>query len=172
MVETNTKIDLITLVPFTVASYKHISKVPEEPMPTARQKMLDWAEGNKLTLSEDQQLLGFNDFMGGGKNGYTFCVPVPIGVEGSGDIVITTFEGGLYATLRPHPTADRIWETFGPLYRSWLEESDYQDEGDGDRQCFEVHVPQTRNLSDLARLSPDKRWMLGNVLQPVGKKQA
>ena len=115
MVETNTKIDLITLVPFTVASYKHIGKVPEEPMPTARQKMLDWAEGNKLTLSEDQQLLGFNDFMGGGKNGYTFCVPVPTGVEGSGDIVINTFEGGPYATLCPHPTADKIWETFGSL---------------------------------------------------------
>ncbi len=175
------KIELVSLAPFSVACTKHVSK---DPMPTARQAMVAWAEESKIELGPEQRLLGMNDFMAGPKNGYVFCIPIP---EGTGsppegvltitavetlvpnEVTIKEVEGGLYVTIPPQPTVMKAWETFAPLFKTWQNESGYENQ-DMVRQCFEVHVPWTRNLAELTRPGPEDRWTGYSVLIPVGKK--
>ena len=175
------KIELVSLTPFSMACIKHVS---EDPMPTARRTMVAWAEEKKIELSPEKRLLGMNDFMKGPKNGYVFCIPVP---EGTGmspqgtltiaaveslvpnEVTIKKVERGLYVTIPPQSTMMKAWKTFAPLFKTWLKESGHENH-DMVRQCFEVHVPRTRRLADLTRLSPEDRRIGYSVLIPVGKK--
>ncbi len=126
------KVRLVTLPRMRVALARGFGASPE---PIAWEKLLNWARDNGISTELGKtRFFGFNDpdpSVGSPNYGYEQWMTVPQDVNGSGEVQVTEFAGGLYAVARC--TLGNIGEAWRSLAAS-VEQSNCEI---GSGQCLE-----------------------------------
>ena len=145
----HSEVDIETLPPMIVGSYRAISPTPEHD---STNYILAWLAESNLK-NNDTRIFGFDvevttEDSQAGKRGYEIWASVPAGTQASDGVKLEAFQGGLYATLtlhRPFEDAFRTipsgwkrlheWvirsEQYQGAQHQWLEEKlDYEDGSD------------------------------------------
>jgi AraC family transcriptional regulator len=135
------EVRIVELKPIHVASAHAFGPSPEGP---AWEKITSWAEAQGL-LGGDRQprIFGFNNpspAPGSPNYGYEFWIEVGPEVQGSDEIALKDFKGGLYAVMRcTAETGEDIPVCWQKLMK-WTEQSPYRF---ATHQWLEQHIGYT-----------------------------
>lgn len=132
------KVNTVELKPMRMLSFYGYGEQPED---IAWEKVACWLKENSERINHEKiRIFGFNNpcsSAGSSKYGYEFIVSVNEYVIPSGDMRITDFPGGLYATAQCKIEKGEDFPLFWSSLNAWCEQSNYSY---GTHQWLEEHT--------------------------------